>query len=583
MDSSARDNKHLSDDGTGGEISPVRHRLAHILEGRDFPALSQQIIETISALDDDASSLQRLTNIVLREYSLTLSVVRTANSVHYRRAGRQIQSATRAMLLLGARTVRQLASSLLLFDSYHRRSAGLKDLMVLSLLTANHAREVAHALGRNDAEEAHLCGMFRNLGEVLIACHFQYDYAQIQALMHDKRQSEASAAFAVLDFHYEDLGEELCRHWGMPDSVAAAMRARLTKNTSELSAITAFSHDLTHAIYRRDPLRGDPRRDLDEVIAKHATRVKLTREQVQRVVESALAETRELFVHARVQVDARRLRQLSEAACAALGTNEPDDDGWLKAANEAQILAELRVKLAQELESKIDPGSEHDLGQVVMLALEAALRGAPFDRVVWFVLSPDRSRLQARSGLGIGVDSLLSHFDFPMSRTGGPLPAALLQRKPLYVPSDRAMTIPELRFSSALGVGQFGIFPIIVAGTIVGGLYADRIAREPLPDLEGRTYVASLARLVMKAIEARRHSAVHFSRVETPSTAARALRMPTVDGSMMSVETKASLVVRLLQGEDITVVSRTSGVAIQHLEQWKTAFLDGAVSRLGAA
>ncbi len=583
MDSSAHSNRHGPDDGTGEETSPVRYRLAHILEGRDFPALSQQIIETISALDDDASSLQRLTNVVLREYSLTLSVVRTANSVHYRRAGRQIQSATRAMLLLGARTVRQLASSLLLFDSYHRRSAGLKDLMVLSLLTANHAREVANAVGRKDAEEAHLCGMFRNLGEVLIACHFQDDYARIQALMQEKRQTEASAAFAVLDFHYEDLGEELCRHWGMPDSVAAAMRARLTKNTSELSAITAFSHDLTQAIYRRDPMRGDPRRDLDEVIAKHASRVKLTREQVQSVVESALEETRELFVHARVQVDARRLRKLSEAACAALGTTEPADDGWLKAQNEAQQLHELRIKLAQELESKIDPGSEHDLGQVVTLALEAALRGAPFDRVVWFVMSPDRSRLQARSGLGIGVDSLLSQFDFPMSRAGGPLPAALLQRKPLYVPSDRAMTIPELRFSAALGVGQFGIFPIVVNGTVVGGLYADRVAREPLPDLEGRTYVASITRLVVRAIEARRHAAAQTSRVETPSTAARALRTPTVDIATMSVETKAALVVRLLQGEDITTVSRTSGVAVQYLEQWKTAFLDGAVSRLGAA
>jgi hypothetical protein len=43
------------------------------------------------------------------------------------------------------------------------------------------------------------------------------------------------------------------------------------------------------------------------------------------------------------------------------------------------------------------------------------------------------------------------------------------------------------------------------------------------------------------------------------------------------------LVVRLLQGEDVTVVSRTSGVPIVHLEAWKAAFLDGAVARLGAA
>ena len=118
------------------EESPVRARMSRILDGSDFPALSKQIIETISALDDDASSLQRLANVVLREYSLTLSVVRTANSVHYRRSGRAIQSATHAMMMLGARTVRHLASSLLLFENYARRSDELKELMLLSLLTA---------------------------------------------------------------------------------------------------------------------------------------------------------------------------------------------------------------------------------------------------------------------------------------------------------------------------------------------------------------------------------------------------------------------------------------------------------------
>jgi hypothetical protein len=119
------------------DVSPVRARLARILDGTEFPALSRQIIDTLSALDDDANSLQRLANVVLREYSLTLSVVKTANSVHYRRGAHPIQSATHALMMLGARTVRQLAGSLLLFENYSRKSPELKELMLLSLLTAS--------------------------------------------------------------------------------------------------------------------------------------------------------------------------------------------------------------------------------------------------------------------------------------------------------------------------------------------------------------------------------------------------------------------------------------------------------------
>ena len=208
------------------DVSPVRARLARILDGTEFPALSRQIIDTLSALDDDANSLQRLANVVLREYSLTLSVVKTANSVHYRRGAHPIQSATHAMMMLGARTVRQLAGSLLLFENYSRKSPELKELMLLSLLTANHARAAATRLQLQDPEEAHLCGMFRNLGEVLIAGHFPEDYQRIRALVRDDGRSESVATKMVLGFAYADLGVEVARHWGLPDTVVQGMKAR---------------------------------------------------------------------------------------------------------------------------------------------------------------------------------------------------------------------------------------------------------------------------------------------------------------------------------------------------------------------
>jgi len=573
------------DDDADESTRLVEARLSRILQGRDFPALSQQIIETISALNDDASSLQRLTNVVLREYSLTLSVVRTANSVHYRRQGRQIQSATRAMLLLGARTVRQLASSLLLFENYSKRSSGLKELMLMSLITANHAREVATKVGGADPEEAHLCGMFRNLGEVLIACHFPEDYARIHTLMRHRQLHAASAAHEVLGFWYEDLGAAMCRHWGMPDSVTQGIRSGGDAFVSIGTAITAFSHDLTDVIYRRDEEHGDPRRDLNALVERYASRLKLSREQVKDIVESALEETRELFTNANVRVGALRMRELSDAACSALGLVELGDGEWDAAhADEVRHRLELRAQLRQELESKVDATAEYDVGQVLMLAVESALRGAPFDRVVACVLTPDRARLKARSGLGNGVESLLAQFDFPMTPQGSPLTAALLQRKPIYVPTDRAMTVSELHFVAKHGVGQFGVFPVVISGQLIGCLYVDRVAREPLPDRATYQYLVSLAELVVKAIEVRR-GVNAGARRDTPGTAA-ALTPPVPILSetaiaRMPVETKGELVLRLLQGVPADVVASNSGVPGSVLEEWRAHFLAGAMARLG--
>jgi hypothetical protein len=89
------DAHHLQLVPTDFDESPVHALVRRIPPGDNLPALSNGIIEAIAELDDDANSLQRLTNLVLRDYGLTLLVVRTANSAPDLRSGRAIQSATR--------------------------------------------------------------------------------------------------------------------------------------------------------------------------------------------------------------------------------------------------------------------------------------------------------------------------------------------------------------------------------------------------------------------------------------------------------------------------------------------------------
>jgi len=483
---------------------PVQARLARILEGADFPALSKQIIDTLSALDDDANSLQRLANVVLREYSLTLGVVKTANSVTYRRGARPIQSATHAMMMLGARTVRQLASGLLLFENYARKSPELKELMLLSLLTANHARAAATRMQLPDPEEAHLCGMFRNLGEVLIAGHFPDDYARIRAQMRDGGTSEMAATRAVLGFGYADLGVDVSRHWGLPDTVVQGMRARATASASQHAAVTAFSHDLTQALYRDERSVHDVTLAVETVIEQHAARIKLTREQIGGVVTDALEETRDLFVNPQIATDRLRFRQLAAAARAALGSSvTAREEAATDSPAEGHALA-LRPRLRHELEEMVDPASGAAIGAVLLQALEAIVRGGPFTRVLACFYTADRLSLVARTGLGEGAEALMARFAFPASVRGGAVVALTQQRQPVYLPADRGFTIAEQRWAEAFGIAQFGVFPLIALGKVVGCLYCDRAAGAEMPDLATLRYVKSIADCVVDAIGRRR-------------------------------------------------------------------------------
>lgn len=551
--------------------------MRQILSQSDFPAISKDALDALKAMPDDDASLQRLANIVLREYALTLKVIRTSNSAYYKRGGQQVQSAAHAMLLLGARTVRNLAASLLVFDHYRKRSPGLKELMLLSMVTANHARELAMLRRMPDPEEAHLAGMFRNLGEVLVAGYFPRDYARIVSMVEGAHKPVAVAAFEVLHFTFEDLGEAMARHWGMPDAVVACMRADSPAGNTELGSVIACAHELTTAVYRRDR---DARTDgVSEVMSRYSKVLKLTKDDATTVVRAALRETKETFASAKVSVDDLRLRRQHDAAISELGgwVGSATPPGGAPAADADERLA-LRQQLGEEVRRAAEPGSGEDLNRVILTTIEAIFRGGPFERVVFCVISADGTRVKARFGLGTAVETLLDRFDYELTPRDGPIAVAMLRRQGMCVPVDRDFTAQELRFAQSLGAGSFGIFPVVVAGRLIGCVYCDRPWNARHPDRETVAFVRETCEGAVRGIAARQGvtpSALHLGEPRRPTPLA------TRATPLYAVAVKSDAVLRVLKGESVEEVAEQLAIPAEQLEGWRKDFLAAALQGMG--
>ena len=133
------------------------------------------------------------------------------------------------MTLLGVEAVREMATGVVLLEHFRKHSPGLKELILLSLLTANHAREVADRVGYPKREEAYLCGMFRNLGEVLVACDHPRAYAAILLRVQEDRMPVSQACFEVLGFDYDRAGKAVAAQWRIPESVRECMSDRVVR------------------------------------------------------------------------------------------------------------------------------------------------------------------------------------------------------------------------------------------------------------------------------------------------------------------------------------------------------------------
>ena len=341
------------------------------IEARDgFPALTQRIQELTAVLGDEDASVQRLANIVLRDYGLTLRVIRAANSFHYNRSGCPVVTATHAMVLLGVRAVRDLVSGIVIFEHCQRHSPGLKHLMLLSMLTANHARELALRVGLARPEEAYLWGMFRNLGEVMTASCLEEEYAAVVREITEHKRSPRDACLRVLGFEYQDLGQAMARRWSMPPQIDRVIRAsEMPKDLAD--RITVFSEALTNAVYRRDARLAPP--SAKAVMQKYGGPLGLTDEDMRAVLETAVTETSDTFRAMRVALDDLRLRHQIGAALAVEpgggdrpSSPSPQTGASLDAPNE------LGGQMAAEVEAALAAPSGFDLHRVLLMAIEAA-------------------------------------------------------------------------------------------------------------------------------------------------------------------------------------------------------------------
>jgi hypothetical protein len=366
----------------------------------------------------------------------------------------------------------------------------LKELILLSLLSANHAREVACRVGYPRREEAYLCGMFRNLGELVTAAYRPREYAEVLRRMRD-HLTDRLACQQVLRFTYEQMGLAVARGWKLPAAVQDSISAELPRlaqrrytDAEMLRVVANFGHRLTTALYRRETRAA--RASINLLLDNYGMLLGLTHDSIREIADSALRETKETFDLARVPLDDLRFQKQWAAAL--------DGEPAAEVAGVTRKPEELLAELAAEAEARLEADTEFDMHQFVFLLMEAICRGGPFDRVVFAVVDTAtgagaKGTLRGKAGFGPGIEPLLERFSFSVA--GPPVASAVLQKQDVYVAQLRDLRPEASELLSRMGPGAFGLFPVVVNGAVTGCLYFDRLPNSVHRPLE----VASLAML----------------------------------------------------------------------------------------
>lgn len=460
----------------------------------------------MSVAADERTTLDQFANVILRNVSLTTRLLRTVNSIYFNRRENPILSVSHAIVILGWDTIRDIAASMMLIENFGKQSGAVKELLLLSVLTGNSAREIASRCKYPRIEDAYLCGMFSAFGELLAATYVPEEYNRILGLMKTDGETQYEASLRVLGFSFDRLGKAMMRRWNLPDKLTLGMgplgsTSRQPRTEDQLlSLIATFSLHLTNEVYRVDSGEESARR-LQDLLSVYGSAISVKEEDVKNILGESSSQTKEAFATSHIPFDNIRLAQkIDRSSSRDTSLNKRDEVVKQTERREKDTLR----RLSGEVESVIHSGEVFEVNDMVAMIMEAMYRGVGFDRVLFCLTDQKRTELHARLGVGEGAEELRQKFRFPISFLGGPVGPAILKHRDVFVEDMKESRYIRSEFAAVVGARSFMMIPVVVNGLAIGSFYADRLSEALILDGEERNLLLTLRDYLSADLTARK-------------------------------------------------------------------------------
>jgi HD-like signal output (HDOD) protein/signal transduction histidine kinase len=192
--------------------------ISRIETSKSLPTLPHILVKLISACQNDHISVADLSKIIHADVSLAAKVLKLANSAYFTTAGK-ISRIDHAVTRLGRDAVKNLAVSSAIQQVF-RKTAPLTDGFDLthfwrhSLTVAVLARTIAAKSGYHQPEQAFLAGMIHDIGRLILASNFPYEYKDVLHNKDHESESLIDREIRMMVSHTE-IGVWLLKKWRM--------------------------------------------------------------------------------------------------------------------------------------------------------------------------------------------------------------------------------------------------------------------------------------------------------------------------------------------------------------------------------
>ncbi len=249
-------------------------RLSRIRDYIDrMPSLSTTVTKVLAVCNQPDTSPRDLNQVISLDPVLTGQVLKLVNSAFYSLPNK-ITTLTRAIIMLGLNTVKNLALSTAILSTLKQQGAARGLAMDLfwthSISVGVIARALAAAKGMPVMvrEESFIAGLLHDLGKVVLSNCFPDRYEQ--ALESTRRRFDAlhRAESAILGLDHGRAGKMVARKWQLSNAVTDTLAChhdpgKADQENRELVAVVALAN--VYANIFDLGAAGDPYQDYDRL------------------------------------------------------------------------------------------------------------------------------------------------------------------------------------------------------------------------------------------------------------------------------------------------------------------------------
>jgi len=194
---------------------------------RDLPALPEVVVRVMRLAEDPRTDAQSIARVIATDQAMAARVLKLANSAFYG-LPRRVSTLSEAVVILGFRTIKNLAIAASTFELLNREVAGYwlqrGELWRHSLACAIGAQLIARRVRLPVSEEAFVGGLLHDIGKVAINLFVREQFDQIMERALQDRIPFVEAEQAVLGFNHAMAGGLIAEKWNLPPLLVSVIK-----------------------------------------------------------------------------------------------------------------------------------------------------------------------------------------------------------------------------------------------------------------------------------------------------------------------------------------------------------------------